>query len=209
MKKHNHHLAAILFMDGHEVDPGIPVYDDLTRLGLQQYHEVLTQHHRAYNGRIVNHYGYYCISLFNCTLDAIRCACMMQQELIRLGIGNVSMGIHIGEVLDEIEDVCGASVNLAARIQELGVPGSVLLSEIVFVQIRNHPEFHVVPLGRFAVKNIADVALLYALKEKGLIVPTRTEILRNHHQNIKRLLMRAPLQTLLLLLSRLIYSLLS
>ena len=99
----------------------------------------------------------------------------------------------------EQEDVSGASVNLAARIQDLGVPGSVLFSDIVYAQIRNQPEFEVSSLGRFSMKNIPDKVRTYALKEKGIVVPSRTDILKHQHSSLISSWLRAPLQAILLL----------
>ncbi|HLF64369.1 MAG TPA: adenylate/guanylate cyclase domain-containing protein [Saprospiraceae bacterium] len=208
MNSHKRHLAAILFTDVHGINPGIEATDQTALQWRKLYHNVLIAHHEVFGGRIVNYYGHGSISLFGCTLDAVRCARAMQREFQALGRGKVRMGLHVGEVLDEMEDVSGASVNLAARIQTLGVPGSVVFSDIVYAQIRNQPEFQVISLGKFAVKNITNKVCTYALKEKDLVVPSRLDILRSQHINMLRLLMRAPVQAMLLL-GRLVYSSLS
>ena len=134
MNGYRRHLAAILFTDiPRAVPEAVLTAQDPPKV-LRQYHDILTVYHKVFGGRIINHYGHCSVSLFTCTLDALRCARAMQREFLSMGRRNVRMGLHIGEVLDEVEDVTGASVNLAARIQDLGVPGSVLFSDIVYAQ---------------------------------------------------------------------------
>lgn len=193
--KNTRHLAVILFteLDSPPTGNTTKDQDSLTQLR-RQYHEILTAQHDIFKGHIVNFFGNGSMSLFRCTLDAVRCARAMQQEFQRMGIGNVRMGLHIGEVLNEKEDVSGPSVNLAARIQALGIPGSVLFSDIVYAQIRNQPEFDIIPLGRFPVKNISGKVRTYALKEKGIVAPTRQEILRHQRKDVLKSWLSTPLQ---------------
>ncbi len=205
MNSNKRHLAAILFTDMHGGVPGIGANDPEANQWRKRYHDILTAYHKVFDGRIANFYGNGSVSLFACTLDAVRCARAMQKIFQQLGKGKVRIGIHVGEVLDENEDVSGASVNLASRIQDLGVPGSVLFSDIVYAQIRNQPEFEVSSLGRFSMKNIPDRVHAYALKEKGIVVPSRIDILRHQHANLLSSLLQAPLQTILLL-CRFLYS---
>ena len=194
------HLAAILFTgtEGERYKGTLP--DPEADAWRKLYHEILTAHHEVFGGRIVNYYGRGSVSLFGCTLDAMRCARSMQKELLTTGNKNVRMGLHIGEVLDEKEDVMGASVNQAARIQALGIPGSVVFSDIVFAQIRNQPEFKVTSLGRFRVKNIPGKVRTYALKERGIVVPSRTDILKYQHIYRIQMRLRTPLQIVQMLM---------
>jgi hypothetical protein len=195
MSTHKHHLAAILFTGA----AGNPTSDRSQDTWHRQYHEILMTHHATFGGRIVNYYGLCSVSLFGCTLDAMRCARSMQKELLAIGKPDVRMGLHIGEVLDECEDVTGASVNQAARIQALSTPGSVLFSDIVFAQIRNQPEFKVAPLGRFRMKNIPEKVRTYALKEADIVVPSRTDILKYQHLRMFQAGLRSPLNPLVTL----------
>lgn len=196
--KHKRHLAAILFTEMPSLPAGNEANDHVAQRR-KHYHDVLTSYHEIFRGRIVNFFGNGSVSLFRCTLDAVRCAREMQQEFQAWGKGMVRMGLHVGEVLNEKEDVSGASVNLAARIQALGVPGSVLFSDIVYAQIRNQPEFEVIRLGRFPMKNITEKVYTYALKERGLVVPTRADILRYQHIPSFEFWFRAPLHSVLVL----------
>ena len=64
----------------------------------------------------------------------------------------------------------------AARIQSLGLPGSILFSKEIFDKIRNHPEFKTINLGRFRMKNVAEPMEVYALANDGLTVPAKEKI---------------------------------
>jgi TolB-like protein/Tfp pilus assembly protein PilF len=83
----------------------------------------------------------------------------------------VRMGLHIGDIIMGEEQVIGDGVNLAARIQSLGVAGSVLLSDKVNDEILNHPDLQTVSVGTYQFKNILRPVQVFALNHEGLVVP--------------------------------------
>jgi class 3 adenylate cyclase len=49
------------------------------------------------------------------------------------------IGIHMGEMIEKHDDVYGDAVNVASRIQALGISGSILVSKTVIEELKNHP----------------------------------------------------------------------
>lgn len=83
----------------------------------------------ANSGMVVKRMGDGWIVEFASVADAVRCALHIQQGLSDHEIIRLRMGIHTGDVVFEDEDVLGDGVNVAARLEELAVPGEVLISD--------------------------------------------------------------------------------
>ena len=83
----------------------------------------------AFNGRWIKELGDGVLSSFNTVSDALNAAFKIQQECNAAKGFQLSIGIHQGEIIVEDGDIFGDAVNVASRIQSLGVPGSVLFSK--------------------------------------------------------------------------------
>jgi len=86
------------------------------------------------------------------------------------------IGLHVGEIFFEDGKVFGDGVNVASRIQSLGIANSILLSSQVNIQIRNQKEFKSVSVGKFEFKNVDEPMEVFALTNEGLIVPRKEEM---------------------------------
>jgi serine/threonine-protein kinase len=86
------------------------------------------------------------------------------------------VGIHQGEITFDAQGPYGDSVNIAARIQALAIPGSVLISGKVRDDIKNRPSIPTVRLGMFAMKNVAEPVEVHAVAVEGLEVPTPAHV---------------------------------
>ncbi|MBK9464947.1 MAG: adenylate/guanylate cyclase domain-containing protein [Chitinophagaceae bacterium] len=96
---------------------------------------------------------------------------VMQQKNFLL-----SIGIHQGEIIVEDGDIFGDAVNVASRIQSLGVPGSVLFSKKIKDEIHNKAEFQTVSLGNFEFKNVEEPLEIFALSNPGFVTPRKEEM---------------------------------
>lgn len=162
-------LAAILFADivGYtammQADEAVGI--------ARAYHlrkaieDLLPQH----GGELIEMRGDGAFCLFASSTDAVRCALKIQQavnEEVPLRIGT-----HLGDITQQEGHIFGDAVNIASRVESMGVAGSVLLSHPIRQQIKNKPEFELESLGSFAFKNVAEPMDIYALANEGLIVP--------------------------------------
>lgn len=158
-------------------------YTALMQQDEQRALEVRNKHRRVFNevtekygGRVLQYYGDGTLSMFDSILAAVECGIGLQRGFRAAPAIPVRIGIHSGEVLVTEEDIIGDSVNIAARIEALAVPGSVLISGKVHGEVNNQAAIRTVPLGAFRLKNVAQPVELYAVANDGLVVPPAEEI---------------------------------
>lgn len=111
-------------------------------------------------GRVVKSMGDGWIVLFSAASDAATCALQIQDLLAKdLGqqIPNIQLrlGVHLGDVVEEEEDVFGDGVNIAARLEQIAAPGSIVISDAVFGSLDGtlRPSFD--DAGEHDLKNIS------------------------------------------------------
>ena len=105
-------------------------------------------------GEIVQFYGDGCLAVFTSAADAVSSATLLQEQFREKPHVPVRIGIHLGDVLFKEGNIFGDCVNISARIESMGVPGAVLLSDAVKKQINNKPEFQLTSLGYVEFKNV-------------------------------------------------------
>jgi len=133
---------------------------------------ILQQIIPAYNGRIIQYYGDGSLSLFDSAIDAVLCSTEIQKALQKEPQVPLRIGIHTGDVVYDDEGAYGDSVNLASRIEALAAPGSVLVSDKVFDEIKNQAGIETKSLGRFKLKNVKREVDVYAISNEGLVIPS-------------------------------------
>jgi hypothetical protein len=116
-----------------------------------------------FNGRLIGEIGDGTLSSFHSAVDAVNCARELQATLVENPELRLRIGIHVGDVVFTDKTVLGDGVNIASRIHELAPPGGCCISERVYEEIRNKPEFHVKDLGEKHLKNVARPIRAYAL----------------------------------------------
>jgi len=116
----------------------------------------------AHAGRIVKHTGDGFLAEFHTVLDAVNCAVVMQTELSTSALV-FRMGINLGDIIDDGEDIYGEGVNLAARIESLADPGGISISSGVYEQVLNRLEREFEDMGEVEVKNISRPVRVYRI----------------------------------------------
>lgn len=108
----------------------------------------------GYRGRVVKSMGDGWIVTFSSTAEAVNCAMRLQDRLVDEQNIQIRVGIHLGDVTVEEEDVFGDGVNVAARLEALCHPGGVTISDAVFVTLDGtlRPAFD--DSGEHSLKNI-------------------------------------------------------
>ncbi len=164
-------LAAIMFTD-------IEGYTAIMQQNEQQaiahrnrHREVLQSQHGHFNGHIIQYYGDGTLSIFQSAVEAVECALAMQLAFRQEPRVPVRIGIHIGDIVIEDKSIFGDGVNVASRIESLGVAGSVLISDKLNDEIKNHPALKTVSVGTFQFKNVDRGIKVYALDHEGLVKP--------------------------------------
>src|SRR6516164_9639532 len=123
----------------------------------------------AHHGRIVKTTGDGMLVEFASIVDAVTSAMAVQEEMAERN-GNASqriafrIGINIGEIIVDGDDIFGDGVNIAARVENECEPGGVCLSGSAFEQVRGKTRFVFDDLGERSLKNIDRPVRLYAAR---------------------------------------------
>ena len=124
----------------------------------------------AHGGRIVGTAGDSLLADFSSVVDAVDCAVEMQRASRTINDPipwerrlELRIGVNLGDVIVDGDDIFGDGVNIAARLEALAQPGTVCISQTVYDQVRNKLELDYRPLGSHRVKNIAEPVRAYAV----------------------------------------------
>jgi adenylate cyclase len=148
---------------------------------LNAYKEVmsgLVQHH---HGRVVDAPGDNVLAEFGSVVDAVECAVEIQKELKARNAElpenrkmEFRIGVNLGDVIEDGEQILGDGVNIAARLESLSDAGGICISGTAFDQVRNKLELGYDYLGEQTVKNIALPVRVYKVlmepEEAGKII---------------------------------------
>ena len=166
-------LAAIMFTDivgytalmGRDEQMAIELLDTN-----RQIHKRVIEKH---NGKWIKELGDGVMASFNTVSDAVNAAIEIAKACAASKKLSLRIGIHEGEIIFENNDIYGDAVNIASRIQTLGVPGSILFSKKINDEIKNKSEFQTISLGNFEFKNVNERIEVFALANDGFPVPKR------------------------------------
>jgi len=184
-------LAAVMFTD-------LVGYTTLTQTNESRAMNLLRRHNQLlrpifsrYNGREVKNMGDAFLVEFDSALAATKCSIEMQRVLRRHNERVrekllVRIGIHVGDVIHQKNDVFGDAVNIASRIEPLAEGGDICISEQVYAQVRNKISFPLTKLESRDLRSIAFPIDVYKVElpwahhgkrpEKGIATPLVTVI---------------------------------
>ena len=122
-----------------------------------------------FGGRIVKTTGDGMLVEFPSAVDAVKCASEIQDAMAERNTDvpdNIRMqfrsGINLGEIIIDTDgDIFGDGVNIAARLEELAMPGTVNISEDVYRQVHGRLDAGLEDLGPQTLKNIANPVKVY------------------------------------------------
>ena len=125
----------------------------------------------AQNGRIVGTAGDSLLADFSSVVDALNCAVEMQQAARAINDPipperrlELRIGVNLGDVIVDGDNIFGDGINIAARLQALAKPGTICISQTVYEQVKNKLNFRYHPLGSHRVKNIVEPVRAYAVE---------------------------------------------
>src|SRR2546429_852796 len=165
-------LAAILAADvaGYSRLMGADEEGTLERLKALR-RELLDPKIAEHHGRIVKTTGDGMLVEFPSVVDAVRCAVEVQQAMSERSTEvavesriELRIGINLGDVIVEGDDLYGDGVNIAARIEALADAGGVFVSNTVHDHVRDRLPFVFEDLGEQQVKNIARPVRVYRVR---------------------------------------------
>jgi class 3 adenylate cyclase/pimeloyl-ACP methyl ester carboxylesterase len=169
-------LAAILAAD-------VVGYSRLMGEDEMGTHTALKSHRRElvdsgiaeHHGRIVKTTGDGMLVEFASVVDAVGCAVNIQRSMVRRNAGVPDdkqivfrIGINVGDIIIDGDDIFGDGVNIAARLETLCEPGGVCISRAANEQIRDKLSIAFADLGEQAVKNISRAVGVFGLAAKDI-----------------------------------------
>jgi class 3 adenylate cyclase/pimeloyl-ACP methyl ester carboxylesterase len=169
-------LAAILAAD-------VVGYSRLMGTDEMGTHTSLKTHRRElidsaiakHSGRIVKTTGDGMLVEFASVVDAVSCAVYIQRDMVRRNAGIAEdkrivfrIGINVGDIIIDGDDIFGDGVNIAARLETLCEPGGVCISRTANDQIRDKLSLAFADLGEQAVKNISRAVGVFGLTARDI-----------------------------------------
>lgn len=166
-------LAAIMFTD-------IVGYTTLMGIDERNAFELLNKNRQLqkpiieqFNGKWIKEMGDGVMASFHTVSDAVNAAIKIQQDCNAQKDFQLRIGIHLGEVVFENEDVFGDGVNIASRIQATANPGSIFVSEAVHNNILNKKEFVTRFIRTQSLKNVKEPLKIYqVVTEPNAVIPS-------------------------------------
>jgi class 3 adenylate cyclase len=124
----------------------------------------ITEHH----GKLVKTTGDGFIAIFDSPVEAVRCGIVIQQNMVGRNASQprhhwieFRIGVNLGDVIIEADDVYGDGVNIASRLEGIADPGQVYISGGIYEQIKHKLVCGYESLGDRKVKNITDPVRVY------------------------------------------------
>ena len=161
-------LSAILAADVVGYSRLMGADEEATLRTLDAYGQVIGEIVAAHQGRVFNSAGDSVMAEFASPVEAVRGAVEIQRALAERNAGLPEqrrmifrIGINLGDVMVEGENLLGDGVNVAARLQEQAEPGGVDISGTVFDQVEHRLDLECQWLGRQRLKNIGEAVRTY------------------------------------------------
>jgi adenylate cyclase len=138
----------------------------------------IAEHH----GRVVKNTGDGALAEFASVVDALRCADEIQRGMAKQNVDvpqdkriELRIGIHIGDIIIEENDIFGDGVNIAARLEGIAEPGGVCMSNDAYRQVRGKVEIVCDDMGPQLLKNIAEPMQAWRVRVGEVLIPPVTE----------------------------------
>ncbi len=164
-------LAAIMFTDivGYTALMGKDSQKalELVRISKEIQKPLVEKH----NGKWLKEMGDGAMAQFSTALDAVNCAVEIQKLTRDDFAGKLRIGIHLGDITIENNDVYGDGVNIASRLESVADPGGIYISDAILKAIQGQTDIQTRYLGEVKLKNVSYAVRTYALQGSGLPEP--------------------------------------
>ena len=176
MTPHKRQLAAIMFTDivgytslmGRDEDKGLAL--------LRKNREIQKPLIEKHKGKWIKEMGDGMLAQFDSAYNATLCAIEIQKKAKKEFKGQLRIGLHIGEIIMENEDIFGDGVNIASRIESLTDPEGIYLSEALQKALHNHTDIQTKYLAEVSLKNVDEPVRIYCVVGTDLCMPSQLKI---------------------------------
>ncbi len=129
-------------------------------------------------GRIVKLMGDGALVEFASVVDAVECAVAIQEGMVERNVGvpddrriMLRIGINVGDIIIDGDDIHGDGVNVAARLEALAEPGGISVSRAAYEQVRDKLAYPFIDCGEQTLKNISRPIHVYRFTREGVRPP--------------------------------------
>ncbi|WP_242203569.1 FlgO family outer membrane protein [Aestuariivivens insulae] len=169
-------LGAIMFTDI-EGYTSLMQNDEMEAMVIRKRHrEIFDTVTERFNGELIQYFGDGTLSIFRSSVEAIKCGIELQNAFMSEPKIPVRIGVHVGDIVRTESDIIGDAVNIASRIESLGVAGSILISDKVNDQIRNQRDITTQFIDAVDFKNVNKVIPVFAVTNGDLVVPEKNSL---------------------------------
>ncbi|WP_153768655.1 adenylate/guanylate cyclase domain-containing protein [Labrenzia sp. CE80] len=183
MERARRRLAAVMCADVAHYSRLMERDEDGTLDRLKSYRSIMSGLTERHHGRIVNTWGDAVIIEFSSVVEAVQCAVDIQNELSLRNADlpqaarmDFRIGINLGDIMVEGDDIYGDGVNVAARLQELAPKGGVMLSQSVYDQVRSKLAIGFENAGPQTIKNVSEPVEAFFVRLGGRNEPSLNEM---------------------------------
>ena len=127
--KKERQLMAIMFTDIVGYTALMQKDEEAALAARERHREIFNEHTEKHQGIILQYFGDGTLSVFTSSINAVKAAIQIQSAFNTSSDISLRIGIHMGDILYDNEEIIGDSVNLASRIESIADPGSVFISE--------------------------------------------------------------------------------
>ena len=163
-------LAAILAADVQGYSHHTEVDEEASTATLRMYRAVVEESISAHRGHIFSSAGDGVVAEFPSIVEAIRCAVEIQNEIAERNSSvperqqmQFRIGVNLGDVIAEDNNLYGTGVNVAVRLEQLAEPGGICISQTVYDQVRKIIEIPFQDIGERRLKNITEPIRVYRI----------------------------------------------
>ena len=163
-------LAAILAADVEGYSHHTELDEETSTTTLRMYRAVVEKWISAHRGHIISSAGDGVVAEFPSIVEAIRCAVEIQNEISERNASvpekqrmQFRIGVNLGDVIAEDNNLYGTGVNVAARLEQLAEPGGICISQTVYDQVRKIVEIPFEDIGERRLKNVAEPIHVYRI----------------------------------------------
>ena len=157
-------LAAIMFTDMVGDTALMQKDESKARELIQRHRELMKPHVDKHGGEILQFVGDGTFCTFGSAIEAVNAALEIQYVFKLETEISLRIGIHVGDVVVEGDEVYGDGVNVASRIEPLAEPGGICVTEEVYRNIKNQKGMRVTPLGEKELKNVEESLKIYSIE---------------------------------------------
>ena len=163
-------LAAIMFTDIKSFSKKMSESEELAMQLLRIHDDTLKETVEKHDGKIIKAIGDAFMVDFSSAVNAVKCAIESQERFYEYNQGKtelekleIRIGIHLGDVISDGNDIFGDGVNIAARIEAVTEPTRICISQDVYSQVKNKMPIGTYHMGSISLKNIPEPVEVYEI----------------------------------------------